>query len=213
MCAFVTSCSHNFTTVDYLSFAGRYMEQLRTHIEKVIPLTDDEFEIIRPFFTARKVRKNQFLVQQGDNVRCEFLVLGGTYRIFYADDDGKEHIVQFATENWWMSDYIAYFNNRQANMFVVCMEAGEVLCLTLEGREELAAKLHKMEHFFRVKLTNGYIALQQRILSLLSHNSEQRYEEFARLYPDLMQKIPKKYIAEYLGVSRETLSRLYTNSK
>jgi CRP/FNR family transcriptional regulator len=93
------------------------------------------------------------------------------------------------------------------------MEAGEVLCLTLEGREKLSATLHKMEHFFRIKLTKGYIALQQRIISLLSSNPQQRYKEFADLYPSLMQKIPKKYIAEYLGVSRETLSRLYSSNK
>jgi CRP-like cAMP-binding protein len=70
-----------------------------------------------------------------------------------------------------------------------------------------------MEHFFRKKLTKGYMALQQRIISLLSSNPEQRYKEFAYLYPNLMQKIPKKYIAEYLGVSRETLSRLYIANK
>jgi CRP/FNR family transcriptional regulator, anaerobic regulatory protein len=111
-----------------------------------------------------------------------------------------------------MSDYIAYFNQKKANMYVLCMEAGEVLCLTLEGREKLSMILPKMEHFFRIKLTNGYMALQQRIISLLSSNPQQRYEEFANHYPKLMQRIPKKYIAEYLGVSRETLSRLYRSS-
>ncbi|EKF54643.1 putative Crp/Fnr family transcriptional regulator [Galbibacter marinus] len=111
-----------------------------------------------------------------------------------------------------MSDYIAYFNQKQATMNVLCMEAGEVLCLTLEGREKLALTLPKMEHFFRVKLTNGCLSLQQRIISLLSSNPQQRYEEFANNYPNLIQKVPKKYIAEYSGVSRETLSRLYSGS-
>jgi CRP-like cAMP-binding protein len=93
------------------------------------------------------------------------------------------------------------------------MQDAEVLCLTLNGRETLSAELHKMEHFFRAKLTNGYVALQRRIISLLASTPQQRYEEFGKLYPHLMQKIPKKYIAEYLGVSRETLSRLYSYSK
>ena len=83
----------------------------------------------------------------------------------------------------------------------------------LQAREKLAADLHKMEHFFRVKLTNGYISLQQRIKLLLSSTPQQRYEEFSKQYPDLLQRIPKKYIAEFLGVSRETLSRLYSNGK
>jgi CRP/FNR family transcriptional regulator len=189
------------------------MEKLRSHIEDIITITDEEFESIKPFFTIRKVLKNQYLIQQGDEAKYEYIIMSGIFRVFYLDADGKEHIVQFATENWWMSDYISYFNQKQANMYVVCMEAGEVLCLTLEGREKLSETLHKMEHFFRVKLTKGYIALQQRIISLISNNSEQRYKEFAELYPALMQKIPKKYIAEYLGVSRETLSRLYSKDK
>lgn len=189
------------------------MEKLRKHIEEIIPVTDEEFESIKPFFTIRKVLKNQYLINQGDEAKYEYIIVSGIFRVFYLDDDGKEHIVQFATENWWMSDYISYFNQKPANMYVVCMEAGEVLCLTLEGREKLSIASHKMEHFFRVKLTKGYIALQQRIVSLLSNKPEQRYKEFANLYPNLTQKIPKKYIAEYLGVSRETLSRLYSNNK
>lgn len=189
------------------------MEKLRKHIEEIIPVSDEEFESIKPFFTIRKVLKNQYLIQQGDDAKYEYIIMSGIFRVFYLDEEGKEHIVQFATENWWMSDYMAYFKQKQANMYVVCMEAGEVLCLTLDGREKLSVTMHKMEHFFRVKLTKGYIALQQRVISLLSNNPQQRYKEFADLYPNLMQKIPKKYIAEYLGVSRETLSRLYSSNK
>ena len=76
-------------------------------------------------------------------------------------------------------------------MYIECLEQGEVLCLALYSREKLAAELHKMEHFFRMKLTNGYIALQQRIKLLLSSNPQQRYEEFAKLYPSLLQKYPR----------------------
>lgn len=189
------------------------MDKLRKHIEEITPISDEEFESIKPFFTVKRVLKNQYLIQQGDDARYEYIIMSGIFKVFYLSDDGKEHIVQFATENWWMSDYISYFSKKPANLYVVCIKAGEVLCLTLEGREKLSANLHKMEHFFRVKLTKGYIALQQRIISLLSHTPEERYKEFAELYPDLMQKVPKKYIAEYLGISRETLSRLYSKNK
>lgn len=185
------------------------MEKLREHISATEPLTDEEFAHIRTFFAAKRVRKNQYLVHEGDNVKYEYLVVSGIYKVFYIGEDGKEHILQFAQEDWWMTDYMAYFRQRPATMFVECLEAGEVLCLTLEGREQLAKDLHKMEHFFRMKLTNGYMAMLQRITLLLSSTPQQRYEEFSRLYPNLMQRIPKKTIAEFLGVSRETLSRLY----
>jgi len=189
------------------------MDRLRKHIEQITPLSDEEFEYIKPFFALKKVRKHQYLLHEGDEAKHEFLVLSGVYKVFYIDEQGKEYILQFAQENWWMADYQAFFKQQQATTYIECMESGEVLCSTLHSREKLAADFHKMEHFFRAKLTNGYVALQQRIKLLLSSTPQQRYEEFARLYPTLLQRIPKKLIAEYLGVSRETLSRLYSNSK
>jgi len=189
------------------------MNRLREHIEEITTLTDEEFDHIKTFFTIKNVRKNQFLVHEGDVVQYEFLTLDGIYKVFYIDDNGKEHIIQFAKKNWWMTDYIGFFNQKNATMFVECLQEGSVACLTLEGREKISSEFHKMEYFFRAKLTKGYIALQQRIIHLLSSTPQQRYEEFSRLYPDLISQIPKKYIAEYLGVSRETLSRLYSNGK
>ncbi|KQT23362.1 Crp/Fnr family transcriptional regulator [Chryseobacterium sp. Leaf405] len=188
------------------------MQRLRDHIEAITPLTDEEFDYVKSFFILKNVRKNQFLVHEGDEVKYEFLTLEGIYKVFYIDENGKEHILQFAKKNWWMTDYVGFFKQQNAKMFVECLQDGAVVCLTLEGREKLSMELHKMEHFFRVKLMNGYIALQQRIILLLSSTPQQRYEEFSKLYPDLITQIPKKYVAEYLGVSRETLSRLYSNN-
>jgi CRP/FNR family transcriptional regulator len=190
-------------------FKPLLMDKLRKHIEEIVPVSDEEFEFIKPFFTYKRVKKHQYLTQEGDLVSFEYLILSGVFRMFYLDSEGKEYIVQFAGEDWWMADNQAYFKEKRATLHIVCMEDAEVMSLTLKGRETLSADLHKMEHFFRVKLTNGYVALQRRIISLLSGTPQQRYEEFGQLYPQLMQKIPKKYIAEYLGVSRETLSRLY----
>jgi CRP-like cAMP-binding protein len=164
------------------------MDKLRRHIEQITPLTDEEFEHVKTFFTLKRVRKNQFLLHEGDEVKHEYWVQQGIYKVFYLDNEGKEHIVQFAQENWWMTDYSGYF-------------------------KKLSADLHKMEHFFRVKLTNGYVSLQERIRVLLSGNPHQRFDEFAKLHPDLLQRIPKKLIAAFLGVSRETLSRLSGSDK
>ena len=186
------------------------MEKLRKHIEEIVPITDEDFDSIKPYFTSKRTLKNQFLINEGDEVQYEFLVLSGIFKVFYLDEQGKEFIMQFAKENWWMSDYHAFFQSKKATMYIECIEAGEVLVSTLEAREKLSSELHKMEHFYRVKLTNGYIALQQRVKLLLSSSPQQRYEEFSKLYPELLQRIPKKLVAEYLGVSRETLSRLYS---
>ncbi|TDE07969.1 Crp/Fnr family transcriptional regulator [Dyadobacter psychrotolerans] len=186
------------------------MEKLREHIEQIARISDEEFEYIRTFFSLKRVRKNQYLISEGDEVKYEFMVLSGIYKVFYADAQGKEFIVQFAQKDWWMSDYQAFFKQQVATMYIECVEEGEVLFSTLHTREKLSSELHQMEHFFRIKLTNGYVAQQQRIKLLLSSTPHQRYEAFSKLYPNLLQRLPKKVIAEYLGVSRETLSRLYS---
>lgn len=187
------------------------MNRLRQNIEEVTPISDGEIEFINSFFSMKKVRRSQYLVHEGDDVKYEYMVLSGIYRVYYLDDDGKEHIVKFAQENCWMSDYKAFFKQGSASMFIECIEAGEVLCLTLYGREQLSSGLNKMEHFFKTRLTNEYVALEERVKLLLSNTAKQRYEEFMKSNPGLMQRIPKKIIASYLGVCRETLSRLYLN--
>jgi len=187
------------------------MERLRKNIEEIIAVSDEEIGVINSFFSLKRVRRYQYLVHEGDDVKHEYMVLSGIFRVYYLDGDGKEHIVKFAQENCWMSDYKAFFKHDAASMFIECIEAGEVLCLTLYGREQLAAGLCKMEHFFKVRLTNEYVALEERVKLLLSNTARERYEEFLRSHPGLMQRIPKKIIAAYLGVCRETLSRLYQN--
>lgn len=185
------------------------MEKLRKHIEAVVPVNDDEFAYIRTFFASKKTRKYQYLLNEGDEVRHEYLIMRGVYKLFYEDDEGKEYIIQFAQENCWISDYSAFFKRGHATMYIECLEEGEVLCLTHYGREKLSSELSKMQHFFSVERSNNYVALEQRVKLLLRNRPLQRYEAFSILYPGLINRIPKKMIAQYLGLCRETLSRLY----
>jgi CRP-like cAMP-binding protein len=186
---------------------------LRKHIEKITPLTDTEFEYIFSHFSTQRLKKHQFLIQEGQLVANDYLVTKGCLKAYHTDADGKEHILQFAMEDWWVTDYQAYFNQTKATIHVDCIEEVEVLSLSLLNREKICAEMHKMEHFFRKKSNSGYVALQKRILSLLNSNAKERYEQLLQQYPQLFQRVPKQLIAAYLGVSRETLSRLNTSSK
>jgi CRP/FNR family transcriptional regulator len=181
---------------------------LRDHIRKISPLTDAEWAFVSPLFTPKKLRKHQYLVQQGDPVPCDFWVVDGLLKAYAIDEDGKEHILQFAMEDWWCTDYQAYQNKTKAEINIDCIEAGEVLCLKFADREKMCAKVQAMEHFFRVKSSLGYIALQKRIISLLKEPAEKRFHNLVKQYPQLARRVPKKDLAAYLGVSRETLSRL-----
>ncbi|SFE97537.1 cAMP-binding domain of CRP or a regulatory subunit of cAMP-dependent protein kinases [Chitinophaga sp. CF118] len=184
------------------------MHLLRKHIERIIPLTDSEFDYILSHFTSKKYRKHQFLIQEGDLVPHEFFVLKGCLKSYMLNDEGKEHILQLAIEDWWISDFEAYNKHTPASLNVDCIEDSEVLVLTYENREKMCAGMHKLEHFFRKISNSGYVALQQRILCLLSSTAKERYDKLLLQYPHLFQRVPKSVIASYLGVSRETLSRL-----
>lgn len=183
-------------------------KELKQHIEKIVSLMDSEFDFVLSHFTTKKFKKHQFLIQENNYVTDDFWVVKGLVKAYHRDIDGKEHIMQFAMEDWWVTDYQAYFNQTKATLNVDCLEDTEVLCLSLENRDKICAELHKIEHFFRKKSNAGYVALQRRILSLLNSNAKERYEQFLVQYPTLLQRIPKTLIASYLGVSRETLSRL-----
>lgn len=183
-------------------------QKLRQHFEKITPLTDQEFDYILSHFTTKKLKKHQYLIQEDDSVTNDYFVVEGLLKASHTDKEGKEYILQFAMEDWWVTDYQAYFSQTKATLNIDCIENAELLCLSLQNRDKICSELHKIEHFFRRKSNMGYIALQRRILSLLNSSAKERYEQLLQQYPSLFQRLPKTLIASYLGVSRETLSRL-----
>lgn len=180
----------------------------RQHIEKIVSLTDEEFAFVSSFFGNKKLKKHQFLVQVGQLAPYDFWVEKGLLRAYLLEANGKEQILQFAMADWWVTDYQAHFSGQFATLNVDCLEDCHVLYISLEDKDRLCAELPKIGLFFRKKSNAGYVALQKRILSLLTSQTQERYQQFLELYPSLIQRVPKKYIASYLGVSRETLSRL-----
>ncbi len=181
---------------------------LRKQIEEIVQLTDDEFAFVLEHFQKRRFKKYQIVLHEGDYARYDYFVLNGLMKVSRLDTDGKEHILQFGMENWWITDAEAFHHKTKSTLIVDCLEDTETLSLTLENKEKLSNELPKMQTFFLKKTTNGYIALQKRILCFLSSNANDRYHNLITLYPGLIQRVPKAMIASYLGVTRETLSRL-----
>jgi CRP-like cAMP-binding protein len=181
---------------------------LRQHIEEIISLTDEEFNFVLSHFEPVKKRKHQYIVQEGEIVNKEYWIIKGCVKSSFIDANGKEHILQFGLENWWITDYESFIKQTKSKTFIDCVEDSELLYITFEHREKLTAQMHKMERFWAKKSKIGRISLQNRILSLLQNSAKERYELLHEQYPQLLQRVPKKMIAAYLGVSRETLSRL-----
>lgn len=184
-------------------------EILKRHIDQTIQLNDEQFDYFFSFFKPVSFKKKQSIIQIGDDVPCEYFVLNGCLKTFFVNDEQKMHILQFATKTWWASDYNALHNNKKATVNLDCVSDADTLCLSSEDREKVCKEIHEVETFLRWRSNKGYIGLQKRILSLLNNDARSRYEELMQQYPELYNLVPKHLIAAYLGVSRETLSRLY----
>ncbi|HET8735285.1 MAG TPA: Crp/Fnr family transcriptional regulator [Pricia sp.] len=185
------------------------MEQkLRQHIEEIVSLSDEEFAFVFSYFTEKHFLKHQYLVQEGNYAPNDYFVSDGLVKVSRIDEDGKENILQFGTENSWVSDPQAYHSQTEATLNIQCLEDTGTLFINFQDREKLCADFQKLEHFFRKKTTSEQIILQRRILCLISNKAKDRYEDLLHQYPGLIQRVPKTLIASYLGVSRETLSRL-----
>lgn len=186
---------------------------LRDHIAKISSLTREEFNYFYDHFKSFSFKKGQVVIKEGDKVDCEYFVVSGCLKAFYINDDIKMHILQFAMPTWWTSDYQALYTQTKASVSVDCITDAELLSLSNADREKLCSEIHQVEHFFRWRTNKGYVASQKRLLSFMNNDAKTRYEELMRLYPQLYQLVPKHLIAAYLGVSRETLSRLYNAQK
>lgn len=181
---------------------------LRKHLEEIITLTDEEFALVQGHFTPRTLRRKDYLIRGGQTVRAEYLVVKGLLKGFMYDDSGREYIVQFAMENWWISDYPAYKLQTSGELCVQALEDCIVLELSLENKQKLCEQVPEMYRFHGSKAFGGFVALQKRVLSLMKNSAAEKYNLLLEQYPALFQRVSKTLIAHYLGVSRETLSRL-----
>jgi CRP-like cAMP-binding protein len=184
-----------------------FFASFRKHLEHFVKLDDKEFQKVLSFFTVRKLKKREFLVHAGDKVKHTYWTKKGMLISNYSDPKGKEHVIQFAMENCWITDQNAFYNQADAIFDLVCMEDCELLCITRDDREKLCAEVHKMANFFRKKANDSFVKQQKRLLSYLSSDARKRYDLLFEENPEFIRRLPKKILASYLGVSRETLSR------
>ncbi len=195
----------------YIWYNMEAREILKEHIARTAVLTDEEFDRFFSCFKPLTFKKGQVVIREGDKVDSEYFVISGCLKAFFVNDDVKMYILQFAMPTWWTSDYNALYSGARAGINVDCITDVELLCLSNADREKLCKEIHQVEHFFRWRTNKGYVAAQRRLLSFMNNDAKARYEELLKLYPQLYNLVPKHLIAAYLGVSRETLSRLYNS--
>ncbi len=178
------------------------------NLSRFITLTSDEEQYFTSLLKLKKLKKKQYLFQEGDTVRYDYFVNKGCLRTYTIDEKGQEHVVQFSIEDWWTGDMYSFLTQTPARYNIDAIEDTELLCLERNALEELYIKVPKFERFFRLLLQNAFVALQERIIGNLSLTADERYCTFIEKYPLMEKRLPLKQIASYLGITPESLSRI-----
>ncbi|HEU5168654.1 MAG TPA: Crp/Fnr family transcriptional regulator [Chitinophagaceae bacterium] len=178
------------------------------NISRFIALTPEEERYFTSFLKPKKLKKKQYLVQEGDIVRYDYFVNKGCLRTYTIDEKGQEHVVQFSIEEWWTGDMYSFLTQTPARYTIDALEDTELLCLEKNALEDLYVKIPKFERFFRLLLQNAFVSLQERITTSLSQTADERYCTFIDKYPLMEKRLPLKQIASYLGITPESLSRI-----
>jgi CRP-like cAMP-binding protein len=177
-------------------------------IAKHIQLTPEEIEIARSFLQHKKLRKRQYLLQEGDVCKVETFILKGCLRAYTVDDKGNEHVAMFGIEGWWISDFYSMLTGLPAKQNIEALEDTDVICIDKNNLEKLYVQVPKFDKLFRILLQNAFVANQQRILAGISQTAEEQYLAFIKKYPAIEQRVPQHQIASYLGIAPETISRI-----
>lgn len=181
---------------------------LHAHLLARVPIRDEDFALLRSFLRPRSLAKKQPYLLEGDVCTHFTFVTEGCLRAYSVDAAGGEHTLQFAPEDWWISDIYSLLTGQPSTLHIDALEDTQVLLLRQADMEILYARAPVFERFFRLLMQSRYLTLQERVNAALSETASERYAHFMQKYRVLAQRIPQHYIASYLGIKPESLSRV-----
>lgn len=182
--------------------------ELIQHIRQFVTLTDDQASLIMANVTEREVAKKEMLLNAGDICRANHFVVSGCLRLFFTDEQGNERTIQFAIENWWMTDYTSKDRRVPSQYGIQAVEDSVIISIGNETSEKLFATVPAFETYFRKILQRAYSASLFRIGLLYSRSKEEMFFGFQRKYPEFVQRVPQYMLASLLGMTPEYLSEL-----
>ena len=183
-------------------------EALFRQFGRHVQLTEEERLHCSTFFTYRRYRKRQYILQEGQiNPHTSFIVKG-LVRMYEVDEKGQEHIIKFALEDWWTGDGYSFYNQVPSQYNIDCLEDTEVLQITMPKLDQLYDEIPKLERYFRILFQNAFFVSVRRTSSSLALNASEQYHDFTQKYPQIEQRIPNHQIASYLGITPQSLSRI-----
>ncbi|SDH98930.1 cAMP-binding domain of CRP or a regulatory subunit of cAMP-dependent protein kinases [Flavobacterium omnivorum] len=185
--------------------------QINKNISRYVSFDQQELEIFNSLLEFKTVPKKTMLLQEGEMCNFEAFVVKGCVRKYYIDDNGFEVILQFAIENAWVSDIsFSIYENKPSRVFIETLEDCEFFMFSPESKEELFSNAPQFERAFRILMQRSLAVTQDRLFNTISKTATEKYLEFLEHYPALSQRVAQHYIASYLGISAEFLSKIRT---
>ncbi|WP_276728712.1 Crp/Fnr family transcriptional regulator [Chryseobacterium carnipullorum] len=184
------------------------LDLLLSHIQNKVDLPEKQKHQIVSFFTHKKLRKKQYLLQEGDICKCLSFVSKGLLKSYVLDEKGSERINMFAFEGWWISDFNSFINQEKAVLNINAVEETEVLMITLEDYERMMLEIPVMDRYFRILYQNSLVTKDYRLMVSNSFTAEEKYKQLAQRNPEIIKRVPHNLIASYLGLAPETVSRI-----
>ena len=184
------------------------IQKLISHFNSYVPLTGEEVESVSQRATERKIKKRQYILQEGDVCNHYNFIVSGCLKMYSIDRSGKEHNLQFGIENDWLTDTGSLHSRKPSQLFIEAIEPATILQIELRDLAFLYTNHPKFNLIFRVITENNFVALQNRVLQNISNTAEERYISFLGQYPSLSNRLPSTQIASYLGITPEFLSTI-----
>lgn len=183
-------------------------ENILNNIKRYVSLDEEDEKQFSSIVRTTNVKRRQFIVQPNFVCSHQTYVLKGAFRSYFVNDDGLDNTIQFAIEDWFISDFNSYIHQTPASLFVEALEDSIVQQIAYEDVERICSENPKFERFFRLVAQKSFAFSQRRVLSNLGNSAEERYIEFQNLYPSIVLRVPQYALASYLGMSPEFLSKI-----
>lgn len=183
-------------------------EPIINYFTKLLPLDSEEMDAVKTAFIERKIKRRQFILQEGDVCKLNTFIVEGCFRMYFVDEKGKEHNIQFAVENWWIGDIGSFHSEEPSKLYIEAIENSIILQIKKQDQLDLFVNHPKFNQIFRVFTENALVAFQRRVLQNISSTAEERYLDFTKRYPFFFNRISNVQIASFLGITPEFLSTL-----
>ncbi len=185
-------------------------EPLIAHIRRFVPLSEADADLLISAVRFKKVRKKEFLLKEDQLCTANHFVLKGCFRMFFIQDSGVEHIIQFAIENWWITDYQSLEAEKPSRFYIQAVEDSEIAILDRSIAGPLFDRIPMLDRYFRLIVQRAFAASQQNLLFIYTLSGEERYHHFNDAFPGFVQRVPQYMVASYLGFTPEFVSKIKT---